>query len=143
MKEAERERRASRRFRLRLAGGVLLARRTRDHAEQRRLQLQHKRPWYLRANEIRAASWKFSRDEGVSSSACLRYSRAEIRANGQVTRIDQGLQAQGCGFAAMNRTVLIRESIEHVLDEKNGAEHSSRGAQQRIQAKQNIGLRRS
>jgi hypothetical protein len=68
---------------------------------------------------------------------------AEIHTKGQVTRIDQGLQAQGCRFAAMNRTVLIRESIEQVLDEKNGAEHSSRGAQQRIQAKQNIGLRRS
>src|SRR5437879_3358942 len=35
---------------------------------------------------------------------------AEIHAKGQVTRIDQGPLAQTWGFAAMNRTVLIRES---------------------------------
>lgn len=53
---------------------------------------------------------------------------AEIHAKGQVTRIDRGRQEQVCGFAAMNRTVLIRESIEHVLDGKNGAERGSRVA---------------
>jgi len=53
---------------------------------------------------------------------------AEIHAKGQVTRIDQGTLAQMCGFAAMNRTVLIRESIEHVLEGDNGAERGSRVA---------------
>jgi len=53
---------------------------------------------------------------------------AEIHAKGQVTRIDQGTLAQMCGFAAMNRTVLIRESIEHVLEGDNGAEQGSRVA---------------
>lgn len=67
---------------------------------------------------------------------------AEIHAKGQVTRIDQGPRAEVCGFAAINRAVLIRESIEHVLDEKGGKDHSSRVAQQRIQAKQDIGLHR-
>jgi hypothetical protein len=67
---------------------------------------------------------------------------AEIHAKGQVTRIDQGPRAAVCGFAAMNRTVLIRESLEHVLDEKNGAERSTTVAQQRIQAKQDLGLHR-
>lgn len=67
---------------------------------------------------------------------------AEIHAKGQVTRIDQGPRAEVCGFAAMNRTVLIRESIEHVLDEKDGAERSTRVAQQRIPTKQDLGLHR-
>lgn len=53
---------------------------------------------------------------------------AEIHAKGQVTRIAQGPRDQVCGFAAMNRTVLIRESIEHVLDGSNGAEQGSRVA---------------
>jgi PilZ domain len=67
---------------------------------------------------------------------------AEIHAKGQVTRIDQGPRAEVCGFAAINRAVLIRESIEHVLDEKKDAERSSRVAQQRIQTKHDIGLHR-
>jgi hypothetical protein len=53
---------------------------------------------------------------------------AEIHAKGQVTRVDQGPLAQPCGFAAMNRSVLIREAIEHVLDGKKGAEQDSRVA---------------
>lgn len=53
---------------------------------------------------------------------------AEIQAKGHVTRIDQGSLAQVCGFATMNRTVLIRESIEHVLDGNNGAQQGSRVA---------------
>ena len=55
---------------------------------------------------------------------------AEIHAKGHVTRIDQGTIAPMCGFAAMNRTVLIRESIEHVLEGNNGAEQDSRVAWQ-------------
>jgi hypothetical protein len=53
---------------------------------------------------------------------------AEIHAKGHVTRIDQGSLAQVCGFAAMNRTVLIRESIAQVLDGNNGAQQGSRVA---------------
>jgi len=49
----------------------------------------------------------------------------EIHAKGQVTRVDQGTRAQVCGFAAMNRTVLIREPLEHVLEQKDGAVQSS------------------
>jgi PilZ domain-containing protein len=67
----------------------------------------------------------------------------EIHAKGHVTRVDQGPRAQVCGFAAMNRTVLIRDSIEHVLDEKDDAVESSRVAEQRIQSKQAIWLHRS
>lgn len=67
---------------------------------------------------------------------------AEIHAKGQVTRIDQGPRAEVCGFAAMNRMVLVRESIEHALDKKDGAERDTRVAQQRNQAKQNVGLHR-
>ena len=50
---------------------------------------------------------------------------AEIHAKGQVTRVDQGTRARVCGFAAMNRTVLIREPLEHVLEQKDGAVQSS------------------
>jgi hypothetical protein len=53
---------------------------------------------------------------------------AEIHAKGQVTRIDQGALAQTWGFAVMNRTVLVRESIEHVLEGNNDAEQGSRVA---------------
>jgi hypothetical protein len=67
----------------------------------------------------------------------------EIHAKGHVTRIDQGPRAQVCGFAAMNRTVLIRESIENVLNEKDEAVQSSKLAEQRIQWKQAIRLHRS
>lgn len=51
---------------------------------------------------------------------------AEIHAKGQVTRSDhrQGV----CGFAAMNRTVFIRESIEHAFEGKKSAERGSRVA---------------
>ena len=60
---------------------------------------------------------------------------AEIHAKGHITRIDQTTIPQVCGFAAMNRTVLIRESIEHVLEGKNGAERGSRVARPVIRAK--------
>lgn len=53
---------------------------------------------------------------------------AEIHAKGQVTRIDLGPINGTYGFAAMNRTVLIRESIEHALEGNNGAERGSRVA---------------
>lgn len=53
---------------------------------------------------------------------------AEIHAKGQVTRIDLGPINGTDGFAAMNRTVLIRESIEHALEGNNGAERGSRVA---------------
>ena len=49
----------------------------------------------------------------------------EIHAKGQVTRVDQGARAQVCGFAALNRTVLIREPLEHVLEQKDSAVQSS------------------
>jgi hypothetical protein len=49
----------------------------------------------------------------------------EIHAKGQVTRVDQDTRAQICGFAAMNRTVLIRGSIEHVIEQKDLAVQSS------------------
>jgi hypothetical protein len=68
---------------------------------------------------------------------------AEMHAKGQVTRVDRELRTKTCGFAAMNRTVLIRDSVEHVLDEKAGAEQRSKAAQQRAQAKQSTGLHRS
>ena len=67
---------------------------------------------------------------------------AEIYARGQVMRVDQGLSGQVCGFAAMNRTVVIRESMERVLDEP-GTEQRPRVPQRRIVAKQDTGLHRS
>lgn len=60
---------------------------------------------------------------------------AEIHAKGHVTRIDQPTIAQVYGFAAMNRTVLIRESIEQVLEGKKSVERGSRVAQPVIRAK--------
>lgn len=53
---------------------------------------------------------------------------AEIRAKGQVTRIDHGPITGMYGFAAMNRTVLIRESIEHAAEGNSDAEQGSRVA---------------
>jgi hypothetical protein len=67
---------------------------------------------------------------------------AEIHAKGQVTRVDQGPRNEVCGFAAMNRTVLIREPIEPALNEKDGAKNTPRGTRQRNRAKHDIGLRR-
>ncbi len=63
----------------------------------------------------------------------------EIHAKGQVTRVDQGTRGQVCGFAAINRTVLIREPLEHVLEQKDCTVQSS-GTQQKVQ---DIGLHRS
>jgi PilZ domain len=63
----------------------------------------------------------------------------EIHAKGQVTRVDQGTRAQVCGFAAMNRTVLIREPIEQALEQKYAAVGSLRTPE----TVQDIGLRRS
>jgi PilZ domain len=67
----------------------------------------------------------------------------ELHAKGQVTRVDQRPRAQVCGFAAMYRTVLIRESMEHTLDEKEGAVHGSKFAEQKIQSKQDVRMHRS
>lgn len=53
----------------------------------------------------------------------------EIHAKGQVMRVDQGARGQVCGFAAMNRTVLLRESLEHVLESKDGAAQNSSATQ--------------
>jgi hypothetical protein len=64
----------------------------------------------------------------------------EIHAKGQVTRVDQGARAEVCGFAAMNRTVLIREPGEHAIEQNNGAAQSSTTTPQRAQ---DIGLHRS
>lgn len=53
---------------------------------------------------------------------------AEIYARGRVIRIDRGVHAQICGFAAMNYTAVIREAAEHMLEKKSGKEHGSRVA---------------
>jgi hypothetical protein len=63
----------------------------------------------------------------------------EIHAKGQVTRVDQGTRGEVCGFAAMNRTVLLREPLEHVLEGKDGAARRPSAAQK----VQDIGLHRS
>ena len=67
---------------------------------------------------------------------------AEIHAKGQVTRVDQGPRDEVCGFAAMNRTVLIREPIERAVNEKAEGKNRPRGTRQRNRAKQDTGLRR-
>lgn len=63
----------------------------------------------------------------------------EIHAKGQVTRVNQGARGQVCGFAAMNRTVLIRAPLEDVLEKKQDSAPSSK-VPQRVQ---DIGLHRS
>jgi PilZ domain len=67
---------------------------------------------------------------------------AEIHAKGQVMRVDQGRRGQVCGFAAMNRSVVIREPIAQALDER-GAEPRPSLPPQRIASKQDAGLGRS
>jgi len=67
---------------------------------------------------------------------------AEIHAKGQVTRVDQGPRDAACGFAAMNRTVLIREPIERAVNEQTESKNGPRVTRQRNRAKQDMGLRR-
>jgi hypothetical protein len=67
---------------------------------------------------------------------------AEIHAKGQVSRIDRDPRAQVSGFAAINRTVLIRESMERGLAEKDRPKWGSESAERGIRTKQDIGLRR-
>lgn len=129
MNETVRERRSSKRFRLRLA--VVFSWRDAHGL----LQSGEGCSWNISSRGIYVRT-KFAPPAGSSVEINVFLPRpvydiraAEIHAKGQVTRTEQGPQAQVCGFAAANRTVLIRESIEHVLDDaKNGAEHGSRVA---------------
>jgi hypothetical protein len=68
---------------------------------------------------------------------------AEMHAKGQVTRVDQGAWDRIPGFAATNRTVLIRESLERAVDERDETRRNPRVAQHRIRLNQDIGLHRS
>jgi hypothetical protein len=65
---------------------------------------------------------------------------AELHAKGRVVRIDRrATAAESPGFAAMNHTVLLRESTERATNEKNSGERNSRVASQGIRAKQKAG----
>ena len=66
---------------------------------------------------------------------------AEIHAKGHVTRVDQDPRARVYGFAAMNRTVLIREPRGQQLDDRAGTGHDGTAAE-RIQPKPGIRLNR-
>jgi len=58
---------------------------------------------------------------------------AELHAKGRVVRVDRHADTQS-GFAAMNHTVLLRESSEQAA-EKNRGERNSRIASQGMRAK--------
>lgn len=143
MKETEGERRKSRRFRLRLA--VVFS--WRDE----RGVLQSGEGWSRNISSrgiyVRT-KWALAAGVSVEMNVLLpqpayELRAAEIHAKGHVTRVDQGPRAEVCGFAATNRTVLIRESIEHELDEKHNIQPGPRLVQQRVRAKQDIGLTHS
>lgn len=128
MKETVKERRGSRRFRLRLAvvfswrdaqGIVQSGEGSSDNISSRGI--------YVRTKSAPPLGTSVEMNVFLPKPA-YGIRAAEMHAKGQVTRIDQGSQFQVCGFAAMNRTVLIRESIEHILDKKKGAEQGSRVA---------------
>jgi hypothetical protein len=51
---------------------------------------------------------------------------AEIHAKGHVTRVDRDVRSEVCGFAAMNRTVLIREPMEQRLNEHDSGPTGAR-----------------
>jgi hypothetical protein len=59
---------------------------------------------------------------------------AELHAKGRVVRVDRHTGNQS-GFAAMNHTVLLRESSEQAAAEKNKGEQNSRIASQGMRAK--------
>lgn len=138
--EAEGERRQSRRFRLRLA--VVFSWRD-EHGV-----LQSGEGWsrnissrgiYVRTKCAPSAGLAVEMNVFLPQPA-YELRAAEIYAKGHVTRVDQGPRTEVCGFAATNRTVLIRESIEHELDEKHNTQLVPKMIRQRVQAKQKIGL---
>ena len=59
---------------------------------------------------------------------------AELHAKGRVVRVDRHTSTQS-GFAAMNHTVLLRESSEQTAAEKNRGERNSSIASQGMRAK--------
>lgn len=139
MKEIVREQRNSKRFRLRLA--VVFSWRDEDGI----LQSNEGYSGNISSRGIYVRTKCAPRPgDSVEMNVFLPQPAFDIRAveihtKGQVTRVDQGTRAQVCRFAAMNRTVLIREPLEHVLEQKDRAAQSS-GTQQRAQ---DIGLHRS
>jgi hypothetical protein len=60
---------------------------------------------------------------------------AELHAKGLVVRIDRRAGAQSSGFAAMNHTVLLRESSERAAKEKSNWEQNPGIAQHGVKAK--------
>ena len=60
---------------------------------------------------------------------------AELHAKGPVVRIDRHAGTQSSGFAAMNHTVLLRESSERAAKEKSSWEQNPRIAQQGVKAR--------
>jgi hypothetical protein len=70
---------------------------------------------------------------------------AEIRATGQVTRVDRGRGSEFLGFAAINRMVLIRESFEQGFERQDEEKIETRPGfvQLNISAEHDLGLRNS
>jgi len=139
MKETAKERRTSKRFRLRLA--VVFSWRDDDGILQSSDGYSYdisSRGIYVRTKCAPRPGNSVEMNVFLPQPA-FDIRAVEIHAKGQVTRVDQGARAQVCGFAAMNRTVLIREPLEHVGEEKDSAAQSSRSSQ-RVQ---DIGLHRS
>jgi hypothetical protein len=63
---------------------------------------------------------------------------AELHAKGLVVRIDRRAGTQSSGFAAMNHTVLLRESSEHAAKDKSSREQNPRIASQGVRAKKAV-----
>lgn len=143
MKKTERERRNSKRFRLHLAvvfswrdeHGIL------QSGEGRTCNISS-RGIYIRTKCAPPAGNALEMNVFLPQPAYDIHA-AEIHAKGKVTRVDQGPGDHVWGFAAMNRTVVIREPIERALDEKADAESKSRVARQRSRSRQDIGLQHS
>jgi hypothetical protein len=128
MKESTTERRGSRRFRLRLA--VVFSWRDAQGMVQSSEGSScniSSRGVYVRTKMAPPVGTSVEMNVFLPQPAYDIHA-AEIHAKGHVIRIDQGSLAQVCGFATMNRTVLIREPIEHVLDGNNRAQQGSRVA---------------
>jgi PilZ domain-containing protein len=141
MNETQTERRKSRRFRLRLA--VVFSWRDEHGALQSGEGCSGDisgRGIYVRTKCAPAAGNSVEINVFLPQPA-YDIRAAEIHAKGQVTRVDQGRRGQVCGFATMNRSVVIREPIVQALGE-HGAEQRPSARQQRIVAKQDAGLRR-
>jgi PilZ domain-containing protein len=142
MNETQTERRKSRRFRLRLA--VVFSWRDEHGALQSGEGYScdiSGRGIYVRTRCAPAAGNSMEMNVFLPQPA-YDIRAAEIHAKGQVMRVDQGRRGQVCGFAAMNRSVVIREPIEPAFDER-GVEQRPSAPRQRITAKQDAGLRRS